>query len=267
MPVPDIITGADLTGKIALVTGSSGGIGAAVVGDLRRCGATVIGADRVGAPEGISGDSAPETFHDMDVTDEEGVRAVVEAVSSTHGKIDILVHAAGVLGRTGDPLAVSTAEFAQIMAINATGTFTVLREVGTVMKAAGDGSIVAFSSVAAKESRKDYLPYNASKIAVLHVVWSFAQILGPYGVNVNAVCPGPVNTAMWAQKAAAEAGGAGAAAAAAARADRAAQLPMGRFAEPEEVSRVVTFLVDPRNRYLTGLSVDVAGGAHLGMGS
>ncbi|MFF3853585.1 SDR family NAD(P)-dependent oxidoreductase [Micromonospora sp. NPDC002575] len=118
-----------------------------------------------------------------------------------------------------------------------------------------------FSSVAAKEARADYLPYNASKLAVLHVMFSMAGLLGPHGISVNAISPGPVNTAMWAQKAS-DSG-----AADEARRARAMQLPMRRFAEPDEVTRAVLFLTDPANRYITGVSLDVAGGTHLGIGT
>jgi NAD(P)-dependent dehydrogenase (short-subunit alcohol dehydrogenase family) len=127
------------------------------------------------------------------------------------------------------------------------------------------GTILLFSSVAAKEARSTYLPYNASKIAVLHIMWSMAQILGPAGISVNAITPGPVDTNMWAQFA--EASGDNLNAASRARAERAAQLPMQRFARPDEVASAALSLTDPQNRYITGVSLDVAGGAHLGMGS
>jgi NAD(P)-dependent dehydrogenase (short-subunit alcohol dehydrogenase family) len=183
-------------------------------------------------------------------------------VVNEHGRIDALVHTAGVLGGTADPLEVSTEEFERIMRINATGTFTITRETANAMRDAGTaGTILLFSSVAAKEARIDYLPYNASKIAVLHIMWSMAKILGPSGISVNAVSPGPVNTPLWSQLA--EQSGS----AQAARDARAAQLPMQRFAEPDEVARTVVFLTARENRYLTGLSLDVAGGAHLGMGT
>jgi enoyl-[acyl-carrier-protein] reductase (NADH) len=82
------------------------------------------------------------------------------------------------------------------------------------------------------------------------------------GQHVNAIAPGPVNTPMWAQFAKDSGPDA-----AANRAKRAAQLPMRRFAEPDEVARAILFLADPNNRYITGVSLDVAGGAHLGMGT
>ncbi|WPO88834.1 SDR family oxidoreductase (plasmid) [Herbiconiux sp. KACC 21604] len=251
-----------MTGQIVLITGSNGGIGASMVESFTTAGATVIGADRsdVGRQSTLSG------YHSLDVTDESAVALAISRIVSTHGRIDALVHAAGVLGETPDPMRTSTAEFERIMSINTTGTFTIVRETGQAMLDTGTkGTILLFSSVAAKEARRAYLPYNASKIAVLHIMWSMAQILGPSGISVNAITPGPVETAMWAQLA--DASGDDADAADRARAERAAQLPMQRFARPEEVANAALFLADPRNRYITGVSLDVAGGAHLGMGS
>lgn len=243
--------------QVALVTGSSGGIGAAVVASLQGRGDVVIGADR--APR----DSQDITrFYELDVTDEQQTADVVQQVVTEHDRIDVLVHAAGVLGDTPDPLATGTEEFERVMRINASGTFTIAREVANTMLHAGTkGTILLLSSVAAKEARNDYLPYNASKIAVLHIMWSMAKILGPNGISVNAVNPGPVNTPMWSQLAH-QAGSAREA-----RAARARQLPMQRFAEPAEVASAIRFLTDPLNRYITGVSLDVAGGAHLGIGS
>lgn len=243
--------------QVALVTGSSGGIGAAVVTALQARGDIVIGADR--AP--LDGQELAG-FHELDVTDEQQTADVLERLATEHGGIDVLVHAAGVLGGTPDPLTTSTEEFERIMRINATGTFTITRDVANSMRDRGTkGTILLLSSVAAKEARVDYLPYNASKIAVLHIMWSMAKILGPSGISVNAVNPGPVNTPMWSQLA--DQSGS----AAAARDARAGQLPMRRFAEPDEVANAIGFLTDPGNRYITGVSLDVAGGAHLGIGS
>lgn len=243
--------------QVTLVTGSSGGIGASAVTALQARGDIVIGADR--AP--LDGQDMAG-FYELDVTDERQTSDVVRRFVADHGRIDVLVHAAGVLGATPDPLVTTTEEFERVMRINATGTFTVTREVANTMRDGGTkGTILLLSSVAAKEARIDYLPYNASKIAVLHIMWSMAKILGPAGISVNAVNPGPVNTPLWAQLA--DQSGA----AQAARDARAAQLPMQRFAEPAEVASAIGFLTDPTSRYITGVSLDVAGGAHLGIGS
>lgn len=243
--------------QVVLVTGSSGGIGAAVVSALQTRGDIVIGADRSPMNEQVL-----RGFFELDVTDERRTADVIQEIIAEHGRLDVLVHAAGVLGGTPDPLTTTTEEFERIMRINATGTFTITREVGNAMRDLGTkGTILLLSSVAAKEARVDYLPYNASKIAVLHIMWSMAKILGPSGISVNAVNPGPVNTPMWAQLADQSNS------AQAARDARAAQLPMRRFAEPEEVANAIRFLTDADNRYITGVSLDVAGGAHLGIGS
>jgi NAD(P)-dependent dehydrogenase (short-subunit alcohol dehydrogenase family) len=245
------------TEQVSLVTGSSGGIGTAVVTALQARGDIVIGADRARLDgQDIAG------FYELDVTDEQQTSDMIRQVTEDYGRIDVLVHSAGVLGKTPDPLVTTTDEFEHVMRINATGTFTITREVANLMRDRGTkGTILLLSSVAAKEARVDYLPYNASKVAVLHIMWSMAKILGPAGISVNSVNPGPVNTPLWAQLA--DQSGS----AQAARDARAAQLPMQRFAEPAEVASAISFLTDPSNRYITGVSLDVAGGAHLGMGS
>lgn len=247
-----------LKDQIVLVTGSSGGIGSAVVSALTAIGAVVVGADR--APRE---DQALAAYLPLDVTSEQQCAGLVQEVAGKYGRIDALIHAAGELGATPDPLETTTEQFESVMRINASGTYSMVREVARSMIGSGTaGGMVVLSSVAAKEARRNYLPYNASKLAVLHIVWSFAQILGPHGIAVNAVAPGPVNTPMWVQFANDTGPDA-----AANRARRAAQLPMGRFAEPDEVARAILFLADPDNRYITGVTLDVAGGAHLGMGT
>jgi NAD(P)-dependent dehydrogenase (short-subunit alcohol dehydrogenase family) len=164
------------------------------------------------------------------------------------------------------PLETSTTEFERVLSINLTGSFTIAREVANTMLRDGtQGTILLFSSVAAKEGRSTYLPYNASKVAVLHIVWSFAQMLGPSGITVNAVAPGPTDTNMWTQLA--DASGPDAEAALQARATRISQLPMRRFGRPEEIANAALFLTDPANHFITGVCLDVAGGGHLGMGS
>jgi 3-oxoacyl-[acyl-carrier protein] reductase len=253
-----MITAAD---QVVVVTGGNGGIGAAMVAAYVELGATVINSDRGPTPVGEAA-----AYYDLDVTDETAVKAMLADVVEKYGRIDVLLHAAGVLGDTVDPMSTTTAEFERIMTINGAATFTVTRETAQIMLDLGiKGSILLLSSVAAKEARTTYLPYNASKIAVLHITWSMAQILGPSGISVNAIAPGPTDTRMWTQLA--EASGPDAEATIAARTARAAQLPMRRFARPDEIANAALFLTDPKNRYITGITLDVAGGAHLGMGS
>lgn len=247
-----------LKDQVVLVTGSSGGIGDAAVTALTAAGAIVIGADR--SPKE---DQPLSAFYPLDITSEEQCAATIQDIAAKHGRIDVLIHAAGVLGPTPGLMETTTDEFDSILRINASATFTMVRETAkSMLESDTAGAIVVLSSVAAKESRLNYLPYNASKLAVLHIMWSFAELLGPNGISVNAITPGPVNTPMWGQFAKDTGPDE-----AANRVKRAAQLPMRRFAEPDEVARAILFLADPDNRYITGVSLDVAGGAHLGIGT
>jgi NAD(P)-dependent dehydrogenase (short-subunit alcohol dehydrogenase family) len=154
----------------------------------------------------------------------------------------------------------TTEEFDSIMRINGSGTFSMVRETAQSMIGTGTpGAIVVLSSVAAKEARLNYLPYNASKLAVLHIMWSFAELLGPNGISVNAIAPGPVNTPMWAQFAKDSGPGCSRQAR---RATSHAPVRRTRRSRPRH-----PFPCRPDNRYITSVSLDVAGGAHLGMGT
>jgi NAD(P)-dependent dehydrogenase (short-subunit alcohol dehydrogenase family) len=123
------------------------------------------------------------------------------------------------------------------------------------------GVIVNLSSVAAKEGRLDFAAYGATKAAILNLTWSAALQLAPYGVRVNAICPGPVDTQLWRRFGASRAVALGIDPQEARR-RREEQVPLKRFASPEEVAQVALFLASPTAAYLTGTSIDVAGGAH-----
>ncbi|WP_435870003.1 SDR family oxidoreductase [Amycolatopsis mediterranei] len=120
------------------------------------------------------------------------MRATVTGIGRGSEAINFLVHAGGV----PDLLTTPTAEFARVMAINATGAFSVLREVGLVTQAQRTGSIAAVASVAAKEARRAYVLYNASKADVMNVCWSLALVLGPDSASVNCVGPRSLTRAL-----------------------------------------------------------------------
>src|SRR5437870_8376901 len=157
-----------LKDQVVLVTGSSGGIGDAAVSALIAEGAIVVGADR--SPKE---DQRLEAFCPLDITSEQQCAATIQDIASKHGRIDVLIHAAGVLGPTPGIMETTTEEFDSILRINTSATFTMVRETAKSMLETGTaGAIVVLSSVAAKESRLNYLAYNASKLAVLHIMWS-----------------------------------------------------------------------------------------------
>ena len=170
----------DLTGEVALVVGAApGGLGERAARALSDQGATVVGAD-------LDGDGASRLR--VDVTDEASVAALVGTVLARHGRIDVLVNAAGVMLRKPYD-ETSLSEFEHVVRVNLTGSWLLAREVAQVM--AGNGRIVNLSTVYAE--RVGPVPesaYYASKAGVANVTRALAAELGPRGITVNCLAPG-----------------------------------------------------------------------------
>jgi NAD(P)-dependent dehydrogenase (short-subunit alcohol dehydrogenase family) len=248
--------------SIALVTGAAGAIGSAVARVLAEEGYEVVLTDIDGAGlESVASSFGRPDVVVADVSKEDEVASLAAGMASRSGTLDLVVHCAGVLGPR-DLLTATAEEWDGVFVSNARSSFLVIRETAELMKSTGGGCIIAVSSIAAKEARRDYIPYNASKAAVLNLMWSSALLLAPHGIRCHAVCPGPVDTPMWEQLAGESTLGPDTA-----RARRQSQIPMGRFAAPDDVAAVVAFLASDAAAYLTGLTIDVAGGARLGMGT
>ncbi|WP_316932277.1 SDR family NAD(P)-dependent oxidoreductase [Nocardioides marmotae] len=171
----------DLTGEVALVVGAAtGGLGERAARTLADRGATVVTADI--DPSAVD--------HAVDVTDEASVDALVTRVLADHGRLDVLVHAAGLMLRKAYD-ETTPEEFERVVRVNLTGTWLVDRAAGRVMAAAGRGRIVNLTTVYAE--RVGPVPesaYYASKAGVLNVTRALAAELGPSGVTVNCLAPG-----------------------------------------------------------------------------
>jgi NAD(P)-dependent dehydrogenase (short-subunit alcohol dehydrogenase family) len=185
----------DLKGRVALVIGASaGGLGERAATALAAHGATVCVADLASASEGLArtaavcGVDADHTYA-VDVTSESSVRELAEAVVSAHGRVDVVVNAAGVMLRK-EVAETTLEEFEHVVRVNLTGTWLVGREFGTRMAAEGGGRVVNVTTVYAE--RVGPVPesaYYASKAGVANVTRSLAAELGPRGVTVNAIAP------------------------------------------------------------------------------
>ncbi|MBM3262637.1 MAG: glucose 1-dehydrogenase [candidate division Zixibacteria bacterium] len=271
----------DLRGKVALVTGAGGeqGIGRAIAVRLAQEGADVAVNDIVrlpyGGPTGWRGvDSVVEEIEATgrrgmavlgDVSDAEQVDRMLAETLERFGKVDILINnAASRPGR--DRVSVVELEedaWDTVQRINVKGTFLCCRAVARHLITRNEGGkIVNLSSTAGKRGVARFAAYCASKFAVIGFTQSLALELAPYRINVNAICPGSVDTERTGFIAAALApeGVSGETYRQRMNADTATHTPLGRVAEGADIARMAAFLASGESDYLTGLSISVSGG-------
>ena len=240
-----------LSGKRALVTGAASGIGAACVRVFAREGARVAGIDLAKPPADVE----LVSFHEVDVREEEPVRAAVAAALAALGGLDVVVNAAGVAG--GGPAHLcDLAEWKRVLDVNLTGTFLVTKHALPALIAAKRGSIVNLASVEGLEGGESMSAYNASKGGVVLLTRNLALDYGGFGIRANAICPGFIRTPMTSPLADP------AFAPIARRIEEAHAL--GRLGEPEEVANVALFLASDEASFVSGGALTVDGGFHAG---
>ena len=186
-----------------------------------------------------------------DVSDEATVVGMVSSVLASFGRVDTLVNNAGISFIT--PAEDTTVEgFRRVLEVNLVGPFLLCREFGPSMLAARSGSIVNIASIAGLAGVSDRVAYNSSKHGVIGLTRTLAAEWGGHGVRVNAVCPGWVRTEMDERDS-----GSGAYSSA----DIEARVPMGRFAQPDDIAQAVAFLADPAlSGFVNGHALVVDGG-------
>jgi len=250
------LTGFD--GKIALVTGAAGGIGAAVVRLLQDSGATVVATDR-DAPA-IDGNGARVHACALDVADAAAVDARVAQVESDIGPIDLAVNVAGVLS-TASVLDLTAEEWRRTFAVNTDGVFHVSQAMARVMAPRRRGAMVTVSSNAAGIPRQNMAAYAASKAATTMFVRCLGLELAPLGIRCNIVAPGSTRTSMqtgmWT-----DAGGEARTIAGTLETFKSG-IPLGKLGEPEDIAHAVMFLLSDQAGHIAMSDLYVDGGATL----
>lgn len=242
-----------LTGKRAIVTGASRGIGRAVALRLAAAGARVLvhgtNADLLA---GLAMEIGPDaTWLAGDVADPDTAARAVAQAGAAWGGVDILVNNAGINSRSST-LDMALDDWQRVLDVNLNGTLHFCRAVLPGMIARKAGKIVNVSSTTGKTPHKNAAPaYGASKAAVNYLTMHLAREMAPHGIHVNAICPGPVESDMSAQWDEAY------------RARVTDGVPLGRIGRPEEIAEAVLFLASPQSGFITGETVNANGGTYM----
>ncbi|MEU8240071.1 glucose 1-dehydrogenase [Actinoplanes missouriensis] len=246
-----------LDGKVALITGGARGMGKAHARHFTAEGARVVIGDVLEEKGQRVADEIGGVFVRHDVTSADDWAAVVAAATGAYGRIDVLVNNAGIL-RHAPVTEMDPDEFRHVLDVNLVGSWLGIRAVVPVMRDAGGGSIVNISSIEGIAGAAGLAAYSASKFGVRGLTRSAAQELGPIGIRVNSVHPGGVMTSMALAAAQTMTGVDGSGFLKA--------LPIARFAEPVEISRLVAFLASDDASYTTGAEFLADGGLLSGPG-
>ncbi len=231
---------------VAVVTGAASGIGAACAERLSAEGAAVATID---ITEGVD--------HVLDVRDEAAVRAAFEAVLEEHGRLDSVVHAAGVAG--GGPVHLLDAEeWDRVIDVNLKGTFLVDKHSSIHMLAQGSGSIVNIASIEGIEGTEGGSAYNASKGGVVMLTKSMAIDYGRRGIRVNCICPGGIDTPLL--RSITDSDGLDLY-----RERLREEHLLGRFGRPDEIAAAAAFLASEDASFMTGHALVVDGGFTAGL--
>lgn len=266
----------DFQDAVAVVTGAASGMGLATAKVLAEAGAQVYGMDLRAEAFAQSFDQLPgaKSFA-LDVSDSAAVNQVFSQVDADHGRLDVLVNAAGVSTPnrekqawvddinnqmvasfgSGEPFnpefldGISDEDFDRVLAINLNGTFYAIRAAAPLMKKSGGGAIINFASVAGLIGLPMPAYYPASKAAVVGLTKAVAAELAPFNIRVNALAPAGINTPMFT----------------ASGEDHVKALlalqPLKRVADPDEVARTVFFLASDAGAHFTGQTLSPSGGA------
>ncbi len=240
----------ELAGQHGIVTGGARGIGLAIARRLIEAGATVTIADQdAEAVELATKEMGKEARGCvLDVTDEDQVTEMVQAAHESHGRLDLLVCSAGIVGRNAFAWETSAEEWRRVLEVNLTGVWLCNRAALEPMRGAEYGRIVNIASIAGKEGNPKLGPYSASKAGVIGMTKSLAKEVADTNIRIHSIAPAVIHTPML---------------------DQVNQetidymvskIPVGRTGTPEEVAALVHFLCSPECSFSTGSCHDISGG-------
>ena len=235
-----------LTGRVAIVAGGAGAIGSAIVRALSAAGASVFSIDRV--------DHEPDdgvTAIACDLTNHDEVHAVVERVTAATGRLDIVVHAAGI-ARDARVWKLTPEDWRAVLSTNLDSAFYLIHAAVPDLRRNGSGAIVLISSINGARGKVGLAAYSASKAGLDALARTTARELGVFNVRVNAVAPGWIETPMTA------------AVAPEFRQRAIDESALGRMGQPEDVADAVLYLVSDLGKHVTGQVLRVDGGQLIG---
>ncbi|MGB6153389.1 MAG: SDR family NAD(P)-dependent oxidoreductase [Pricia sp.] len=249
-------------GKVAVITGATGGIGFEVAKRLGKDGYTVVlngiddetGAKRV---EELTAEGITAEYRGFDVTNEEAVTSNIKSIGEKHGKIDVLINNAGGLGGRSRFEEMTTEFYRSVMALNLDSTFFASRAAIPFLKKGENPSIINYTSIAGWNAGGPGAGiYGTSKAGVHALTRALAKDLAEYGIRVNAVSPGTIDTPFHSQIKSTKPE---------VFASWKNNILLGRLGQPEEVASVISFLVSDDAAFMTAETIQIGGGQGLGI--
>ena len=238
----------DLSGKVAVITGGTRGIGLAIVERMAKSGARVAVWDRARLEKGSKAEAVGAALIAADVSDPDAVARALAETESRVGPIDILVNSAAIGGVNTTVAQYPLDEWRAVMDVNLTGMFLTCRAVMPGMEKRGYGRIVNIASIAGKEGNPNACAYSASKAGVISLTKSLGKELATAGVCVNCITPAVIQTEMLKQSTKEHI------------AYMVSKIPMGRLGHVDEVAALVCWLASEECSFSTGAVFDISGG-------